>query len=350
MAISVVFAHTYGFVFVGGRLAVQLFYMISGFLISFVLTELKTYRSVKTFYVNRFLRLFPIYWVVASISLVFVLCSSLILGGDPHLLKAFRSVDLAARVSLIISNIILFGQDWIMFTGIRDGSFQFVSNFYESEVVVATGLLVPQAWTLGVELTFYLIAPFVLRRLRLMIALLFASMLVRAYLMYTGLGFVDPWSYRFFPAELSLFLLGSLSHQLWRPYLMHRGLLSSNASTMVVLVIFAYCTVYFLLPGVWTNSYILMVLFVFALPFLFDFQRRNKWDGVIAELSYPIYISHMLVVSTTNNVLQKFFDSGVKSGIGTSIVLVVTIIFSIVLNVTIGKAVEKFRFLVKVRQ
>lgn len=31
LAISVVFAHTYGFLFVGGRLAVQLFYMISGF-------------------------------------------------------------------------------------------------------------------------------------------------------------------------------------------------------------------------------------------------------------------------------------------------------------------------------
>jgi peptidoglycan/LPS O-acetylase OafA/YrhL len=41
LAISVVFAHSFGFVFVGGRNAVQLFYMISGFLISFVIVEKK---------------------------------------------------------------------------------------------------------------------------------------------------------------------------------------------------------------------------------------------------------------------------------------------------------------------
>jgi peptidoglycan/LPS O-acetylase OafA/YrhL len=40
-AISVVFVHSYGHVFVGGRNAVQLFYIISGFLISYVLVELK---------------------------------------------------------------------------------------------------------------------------------------------------------------------------------------------------------------------------------------------------------------------------------------------------------------------
>lgn len=64
-AISVVFAHSYGYVFVGGRNAVQLFYMISGFLISYVIVEKKVYSRVINFYVNRYLRLYPIYIAVA---------------------------------------------------------------------------------------------------------------------------------------------------------------------------------------------------------------------------------------------------------------------------------------------
>jgi len=54
-AIAVVFAHSLGNLLVGGRYAVQLFYMISGFLISYVLFERKTYPNIKSFYINRYL-------------------------------------------------------------------------------------------------------------------------------------------------------------------------------------------------------------------------------------------------------------------------------------------------------
>ena len=67
-AIAVVLAHVWpgGPVFVGGQNAVRLFYIISGFLISFVLVERKSYPSVRSFYVNRYLRLYPVYVVVAQ--------------------------------------------------------------------------------------------------------------------------------------------------------------------------------------------------------------------------------------------------------------------------------------------
>src|SRR5437763_1126907 len=70
-AIAVVFSHCWpeGIVFVGGRNAVQLFYIISGFLISFVLVEKKTYDRVRYFYLNRYLRLYPIYISTAAITL-----------------------------------------------------------------------------------------------------------------------------------------------------------------------------------------------------------------------------------------------------------------------------------------
>ena len=53
-----------------------------------------------------------------------------------------------------------------MFTAIQEGNFQLVTNFRNSEIPIYSGLIIPQAWTLGVELSFYLIAPFVLKRFK----------------------------------------------------------------------------------------------------------------------------------------------------------------------------------------
>lgn len=88
----------------------------------------------------------------------------------------------------------------------------------KSEVILYPALLVPQAWTLGVELAFYIVAPFVLVRRKALLLLLALSISVRIYLLYVGLGKSDPWTYRFFPAELALFLLGALAHQVLLPF------------------------------------------------------------------------------------------------------------------------------------
>ena len=66
---AVVFAHAGVYMFVGALNGVQLFYMISGFLMSFILTDVKAYPRVKEFYINRFLRLYPVYAVIAILTL-----------------------------------------------------------------------------------------------------------------------------------------------------------------------------------------------------------------------------------------------------------------------------------------
>ena len=153
------------------------FYIISGFLISYILVEAKTYRSVSAFYTNRVLRLFPIYWLVAITTLIVIFVVSIVFNQTHQVVNTFESLDFLGRLSLVLSNIFLFGQDWIMFTGVRDGTFQFVTDFRQSEVAVHSGLLVPQAWTLGVELSFYLIAPFLLVRKNLIVSILICSLI-----------------------------------------------------------------------------------------------------------------------------------------------------------------------------
>ena len=75
-----------------------------------------------------------------------------------------------------------------MFFGIEHSSLLFTGSFAHSDVPLYQGLLVPQAWTLGVEITFYLVAPFVLRSPRRLLALLAASLALRAVLIATGIG------------------------------------------------------------------------------------------------------------------------------------------------------------------
>ena len=78
-----------------------------------------------------------------------------------------------------------------------------------------TFLLDPPAWTLGVELTFYLIAPFILRgrALKYLLAIIVVSFLIKAGLSVAKLNY-DPWTYRFFPAELGFFILGSVAYKI----------------------------------------------------------------------------------------------------------------------------------------
>ena len=160
----------------------------------------------------------------------------------------------------------------------------------------------------------------------------------------------DPWSYRFFPTELAFFLFGSLSHQIWKPYLLSRGIVNKKLSLIAVCVITLYCILFFLLPHKEINALVLFVLFTGSLPLLFNFQLNNKWDSSIGELSYPIYISHILVVGLVNFISKEIFNIYYAPLTETLIVVICTIIFSLFLNITIGKIILKARLKVKINQ
>jgi peptidoglycan/LPS O-acetylase OafA/YrhL len=346
-AISVVFAHSYGYVFVGARNAVQLFYFISGFLISYVLVESKNYSNRKDFYINRLLRLFPIYYVVALLTL-FTVGISYFLFKLPTLFSVWQQSPIAAKVLLTLSNIFMFGQDWVMFSGIDNGNLVFTTNFRTSEIPLWRGLIVPQAWTLGVELSFYLIAPFILFNRKIIFILLILSITLRAFLIKIGIGLHDPWTYRFFPTELALFLIGSLSHQILYPFykrtLKSHIDLFSKLSTYFLIII---SVIFFKIPlSELYKTLLLFALFAILLPLTFSFNNKNKWDRYIGDLSYPIYICHVLVIMVVMRVSNRLAFDNAKSF--ALICVVLSISLAITLNALVGKHVEairnKFRF------
>ncbi len=340
-AISVVFQHSPwngGLVLVGGRNAVQLFYMVSGFLICHVLTGDRAYERVSDFYKSRLFRLLPIYYAVALISL---LTAPAI---NAEFLKTYSEIPVSAALMLVLSNLFLFGQDWVMFSAVRAGELVFATDFRASEVLLYQGLLVQQAWTLGVELSFYLIAPFVLRSRRAIWVLLVSSVLLRLVLIWNGVGRNDPWTYRFFPTELAFFLAGALSNihllPFWKKHVIagQWSKLPMWATCVMILLTVAYFVIP--VPG-GVKSAVILALFLCVLPLTFIFQNQHGWDRKIGDLSYPIYIGHLLIVFA----LQVIWPSSLSGNLWLISLanLAGALLFALVLNFAIGIPVERYR-------
>ncbi|OZI67102.1 acyltransferase family protein [Bordetella genomosp. 11] len=293
-ALSVVLDHSPfngGNMLVGGRLAVQLFYVISGFLISYILNTNEAYRSTGRFYENRLLRLFPTYLAVAAVAL------ALNWVANPEFLDVYRRSPNSADLFLMLSNLFIVGQDWLMFFGIKGGSLVLTGSYADSDVPLYQGLLVPQAWTLGVELSFYLIAPFVLRSMRRVVLLFVASLALRAVLLLAGVAQSDPWTYRFFPLELALFLSGALSHRLLLPMWQRLSERFRYLPELATGLFVIYTLFHFSVP-INHNLRDALALAAFAgiLPLTFIHQARHRLDKKIGQLSYPIYISHSVAI------------------------------------------------------
>jgi peptidoglycan/LPS O-acetylase OafA/YrhL len=343
-ALAVVFGHSWpgGMVFVGGKNAVQLFYVISGFLISYILVEKKAYPKIRDFYTNRYLRLYPIYFCVALLTLAALALLHFFTTKPSAFLDVYAKAPVAADVLLMVSNAILFGQDWVMFSGVENGRLVFAKAFLSSEVVLYPGLIVPQAWTLGVELTFYLIAPFVLANRKLLYGLLALSIALRIYLLSIGLGSKDPWTYRFFPTELALFLLGALSHQVLLPF--YKRVLAERVDSYAKVVtglLIVFSLLYAWMPGTIWRPVVLFSAFILLVPLTFLFQNQYRVDSWIGNLSYPIYIGHMLVVVICEFAFEQMGFENLYAQSITGVMF--SIAFAVLLNNWIGEPFEAIR-------
>ena len=208
LAMSVVAAHSspiLGLTFVGGKLAVQSFFVISGFYISLILNEKYPtgMRGTLLFYGNRFLRIYPIYWAVLLLTagagaavLLFGLHS--IVGYIWSVYKDFSADKVAF---LIASNVGILGIDLSSFMRFDLPHLAFTANWTAYKPQPSHLYLVPQAWSLSIEILVYAIAPFLFRRsIGFLVTVLVVSFAARTYAYDAGFNF-DPWDYRFFPVR-----------------------------------------------------------------------------------------------------------------------------------------------------
>ena len=320
---------------------------------SLILNEkyLKKKNSYKLFITNRLLRLFPSYWIVLLVSVTF---SLVIYHASNHRngasLSAYftysKNLDFASFAFLIFMNICVFFQDMVCFLGLdkHSGALYFTSNFYSSDPPLYTFLIIAPAWTIGLELTYYLIAPFIVKRaLYILLILMGLSLITRVILIKIGLSH-DPWNYRFFPNEILFFLTGNISYRMY-VFLKKRlaelnympVILNSMFFVIVLFTVFYNFTI--------TYSYIepkyiellYFILFFCALPFIFLLTKQSGLDRFIGELSYPVYISHMLMIQVCKCLI-------VPQGIATdAVVVILSVLFAVLLNKLVNDRIEKYR-------
>jgi peptidoglycan/LPS O-acetylase OafA/YrhL len=283
-------SHLVGF---GGTNSVEIFFVISGFYVAMILD--KSYSTNLGFYKNRALRLYPIYYIICA--LVLVRC--IFIPGFRNELFSFPAKALFVG---LFANSTFFGSDWIMFLQWNDNNLHF-GNFNDSELRLWQMLLVPASWSLGLEVSFYLLAPFLCKVKSRTIMVIGASLLaIRIIAFVTGLN-VDPWTYRFFPFELPMFLFGILLYRLKNRFANTPKM--SLASTYAFLL-FLYLLVPFVSQRFDVGRAPQLFILVMATAMLALFGPDNAKDKKFGELSYPIYMSHLFVITTFSAVLVHF--------------------------------------------
>lgn len=253
----------------GGQIAVEIFFVISGFYMAMIL-ESRYKGRVKAFYLNRALRIYPVYWVCLGTYLVWGLFNE------------------STNAFYWLSNIFLLGGDSLtsQLLGLPNDS-----------------LIIRPAWTLTLELAFYLLAP-LLVRLSNRGLLAIATTLCVSKLFVAGVLLDKPefWTNVFLPFEFGYFFAGIT---IWRFRIQIAEAVQANSYltwAAAITTLLAAGIRYManeILPF-FLGDYLLPMGFVilvsFHIPKLMEIFRLSSGDRWIGDLSYPIYISHLFVV------------------------------------------------------
>jgi peptidoglycan/LPS O-acetylase OafA/YrhL len=194
-----------------GAYAVQIFYVISGFLMAMILNGkyADTPGGNWTFYTNRIVKIFASYFAVLAVTVAVCLLSKAATGNALLLENWFAQAGVmtfSTWAFATLTNIFIVGQEWGFLLTYRAGSlFYSLQAFSEPPIGSQFTVIVP-AWTISIELLFYLVAPFVARRHILLIAALTCACCYCRFEAYRHRYYSEATNYRFFPFELSLFL------------------------------------------------------------------------------------------------------------------------------------------------
>ncbi|MEG6523115.1 acyltransferase family protein [Desulfotomaculum sp. 1211_IL3151] len=254
-----------------GVSSVVIFYLLSGYVMthSFKVNFEGELRNIGCFYRDRLLRVYPLYFFYAIMTIIFVVLTGY---GKPE----FNLISLINNFTIVLLNYCM----WL------DGSTIYVLQ-------EPKWWLIPPAWSLGAELQFYLLIPFILRYQKSMCILILASLLV--FVMAT-LGIIDTdyFGYRVLAGTLFIFLSGSLL------YGANQMIGGNDEKFLKIIWVFALlwlCVLAFyeqievpftleVLVG-----YILGVLVVAVLSRV---QVSSPIENLLGALSYPIFLCHFL--------------------------------------------------------
>jgi len=339
-ALSVVIGHAgllFNYNIANSRIAVLSFFIISGFYMALILDKKYNNKSTFLFLSNRFLRIFPLYWIILLIIFTLTLLKFLF-----HLGTADNAIIHYINWSPHTSQFI-FGLDLFNFI-MRNITLIFTFDYFIVNNNTPGYLMIQQAWSLQIELLFYLLAPFLTRFPT-------KSLLVFTFLyLFLFFGFVIPFhlfQYNliyFWISYLVYFLAGIMSYRF-----LHKRLLIIKPHPYFVQIIsilfISYLLLYnffpfkFSFPLIHDSDLPYYAMLAISLPFIFLQTSSSIIDAFIGKLSYPIYVSHILIIKLISNIPLFHNESNLK----TVIVIVFTILLSFFMVKLIESPINRFR-------
>lgn len=278
-----------------GNLGVVIFFVLSGFLITFLLMEEKEKRlaiSYKNFFRKRILRIWPLYFVVVFLSL-FIL---------PHF-SVFQTPTFFLKLhsfSEIIETILLF--------------VLFLPNLLIQIHIIP---FAAQTWSIGTEEQFYLIWPWVInniKNLKLFFVIVIIGYTIILFLIQRPIFETIPY-FNLLRQFINTFKLDSLAIGALGAYLYFTKntilRFFTNSNLFFVLFVFTIIAIInnFVFP--YCNSVVFSFLFMIIILALVTNSKlinclENKFFNYLGKISYGLYMYHQMVMVFVLNVLIKF--------------------------------------------
>lgn len=291
LALSVVFGHSQTALspyveLPSAFVAVNVFFIISGFYMSMVLNTKYVGIPVRKFYSGRALRLAPVYFIGLLLML---------LVSWKDIFGFFQSLTGISQAFFLTSNLFIAGQDlpYVLCFPTSNGDCA-----YPSAMTIN-----PVSWSLALEVGFYLLAPYVVTRPKRLYLFIFIGLFYQVAIRFLtspaeGVFGIfqrdfDQWRYFFYPSSFVFFGLGALA------YLFSTGKIKIKLWQVITLI-----------PLLFLSSTNIpswqLILICLAIPLLFKISKESKIDRFIGELSYPVYIFHFAILIAIEKVVAIY--------------------------------------------
>lgn len=311
-----------------GAFGVNLFFVISGFLITEILIKEKLHTIsnatiIKTFFIRRVLRIFPLYYLYVLICYLLV----------PEFFEEYKI--------------------WLL---------TYTLNFWIALKNTLAFWYFTHLWSLALEEQFYIFWPFLIVFVpikimsRLFIIMVFIAIVIRGLNAHYMVGY-ELFNYTMLPTALDCFGIGSILAYLkeFRPQklqavLKHKHIILSG----IILSIFTFhygLPLFQQMTGRFLNALVSFYLVGIATTISFKgITKRvleNKALMYFGKISYGIYIYHLLIIGSFGIYFNSFWDTLTLNGYQNEILLKQLFEFFYALILTIIAATLSFELIEK---
>jgi len=217
------------------------------------------------FYLDRFLRIYPhflLFYVLSFVAIYMLL-------GSP-----VQWLALTPNWPAIVANLLMLPM-----------AFNNPQLFGEPGQWVNSALLVPQAWSLGIEASYYLVLPLIARTPRLRDALFWVSL---GIFVISALNVVSPgYGYRCLPGTLWMFLLGWRLHDLRAATIRWLGIFGLGIMGLMFIPLFRQSPTIEVASGSLVASWVIIRLAK---------APADRRDTSLGAMSYSLFLCHFIPI------------------------------------------------------